>query len=58
MEEVGPDREASSLCLGESGLGISFRHLKDSCGEVRAGMCSGPRRQSWESCQEVSITLV
>lgn len=33
MEEVGLTKEASSMCPGESGLGISFRYLKATVGK-------------------------
>lgn len=33
MEEVGLATKASSMCPGESGLGISFRHLKATVGK-------------------------
>lgn len=58
VEEVGSEKEASSVCPGESGVGISFRQVKVSCGEVRADTNSGLGRQSWGSCQEANITLV
>lgn len=34
MKEVGPDKEASSMCPGESGFGVTFGHLKSHRGEV------------------------